>query len=292
MDETLLTQNLPALEKCEARIRDAVRRGMNATRDIGRQLLKIEQEKLYLARDCTSFADYVRKFTRWDTTTAKRIQAQSIVCDQLEDAGMDVPDNEAILLELARLAPEHQARIWQEIIQYCEEIQLPVNYEAVKRAVDVEEKQQLTQLAKSAEQEEERRGLELNLEDGQDAPRPGTPAPYRMILSEKGEEALERINRLCGEGVGKAIIKGTVMMSEDALVKWSEQEDYLVKNLHYYVFNNRWTVNKALQFERNLVDEGTTLEQLAHLARARGGTYIIQHQEFRIHIERVAASAA
>jgi hypothetical protein len=264
-----------ALTRCEQNITDAIRRGIEATRDIGKELLKIDKLGLYKARGCDRFHQYIESYTRFDMRTARRLQLAAQVADAIEDAKLPMPDTQSMLCELGRLKPEVRAQIWNEIVVTCEKKKMPLDFTAVKTSVEyIVEKSRLGGTAPPA-----RRGIESSL----DKPR----------FSEQGERALERIRRLCGEPIADALLSGTIdHVSEDALQRWSNEDDDMVRTLAYYVTEERWSVNKALAYERKLVNDETTVEQLVQLARARGGKLIIQYNDFRIQFERLRNAAA
>jgi hypothetical protein len=115
-------------------------------------------------------------------------------------------------------------------------------------------------------------------------------APGRITLTQRGEEALDRIRELCGKETAEGIEKGYVSISERDLIKWADESDVAVRNLEHYIVNLRWSVRKALEYEEKIIDGESTLNQLIVLARARGGRAIFEHQDYnelyKITIER------
>ena len=111
------------------------------------------------------------------------------------------------------------------------------------------------------------------------------------MLSEEGERALSKIRRVCGETVATAIENGSLQLAEKSILKWAEQTNDLMQNLIHYVVDLRWSVKDALAYEEKIPTGSTTLDAIVVLARARGGRFVIKHQDFKITIERMEQPA-
>jgi hypothetical protein len=296
-------QLVAQLTECEMTIQEAVRRGIDAACDIGRVLNKIELLELYLVKHET-FALYVEKETRWDRGTVKKMQTEASVRDNLQEHSLPLPENETMLLALGRLEPEVQAQVWDELLSTCERIGMEITEKAVQTAVNVEERKAASTKpvyvkpsSKKAASSQKGTGGGVNVDLGLGAGQPdkGAPEPPQsgLGLSEEGEAALEKIGRLCGDFVRKAIENRSLThLNERDLITWAEQNDHQMRNLAHYVINKRWTVDKSLKFDQRIVNNNTTLDQLTDLARARGGHLTIRHEEFELAFRRLAQDAA
>ena len=281
-----------ALEECENRIRTACRRGIEATRAIGKELWKIKNHDLYKVR-WALFSDYVTEDLRLDTTSANRMIDIYDVMQRLEGADIEqLPENESQAFELSKLDPERQPLVWKKVLISCEQDDKPVTVAKVKIAVEGEEKKlaaakqaKRPPAAPPAKPKGVEVGLNLDSGNGED-----TPAPETIGLTEQGEAALARVRRLCGDEVADAILYKRVTISERELRLWAEQDDIRVNNLSHYICNLNWTVNKALNYEDRMIDGGTLVDTLITMCRARGGQLHVTHDDARISVTILAST--
>jgi len=285
-----------ALQECEQRLIGAYRRGLEATMSMAKELNKIEREELFIERGCKLFSDYVQTYLQMSWRTAMRITDVAKGVEVLRQAGLRLPVNESQVAELTRLKNEtQQIEVWTRLLKAEEMEEMPLTARAVEKAVTV-----AIEAAAQAEPEE-RRGVQTSLDmededttsDGPNgAPKKMTPvgkvepAP-RIKIGEKAEAALERIRRLCGKPVAEAIENGNHPISEKDLIKWSEQEDDMVKRLAHYVSDMRWKVDKAIAFENSDIDSETTLEKLREMAIARGGRMRFELEDIKVLLEQI-----
>lgn len=303
-DDGSATQ-LAALEVCEQHIFMAYRRGLDATCDIAKELVIISDQELWRARNYEKFDAYVAKELNLDVRTAERMMRIWRSRALLEEAGVELPFNETLIAELGALPPERQSDIWQGIVRVCERDDKPITASTVRKAVEIE-RDRLAALPPPPSQEKpaaaapgQRRGVESELRVGDeeqkeqrgggdgDKAKPATTPQF----SDEAERALARIARHCGEAVVKAILSGNLPMSQSTLLKWAEQEDSLLRNLRYYLVDLRWTLGKAMAHERKLVDGDSTLDQMILLAKVRGGSVTIKHNDFLVSIKQEVALA-
>jgi hypothetical protein len=107
-----------------------------------------------------------------------------------------------------------------------------------------------------------------------------------LLLSERGEEALARIQAICGAPVAQAIrSKANEKLTEESIRKWAEQDEDTVEALAYYVIDKSWTVRKALGYLAQMVDGETKVDELVMMARNRQGRFSCIHQDARITVE-------
>jgi hypothetical protein len=275
MDKTLALQTadpgsrLAILETCEKKIADAIRRGMEAYITIGAELSKIERDRLWELRTPEGFENYCNVFSPWDYRAVREMQLCSATGKRLKEAGLPLPDEKSQLLELACLPEEHQAPLWDELLGYCRKNEWAVSFNRVKKSVE----HKLNQLRALEDKKDKDKDEPLEISIDLNGANPPT-------FSDKGEEALERIERLCGKPVAAAIIEGAVEITEPQLMKWAQEEDHTVKTLTHYVINLGWQVSRALKYEQSVINDNTTLQQLTTMARARGGALSLQHAEF------------
>jgi len=99
------------LEQHEA----VIERGLNTFVDVGRALLAIRHRKLY-RQEYGTFEEYCHR--RWDITPrhGRRLIAAAQVVDNIGPMGPILPSTERQARELARLEPEEQREVWQELV--------------------------------------------------------------------------------------------------------------------------------------------------------------------------------
>jgi hypothetical protein len=287
---------LAALEACEQRIFIAYRRGLDATCAIAKELVTITDSELWRARDYEKFDDYVADKLHIDGRTADRMIRTWHSRGFLEQAGVELPFNESLIAELSVLPMERQADVWQGLVRVCEREDKPITANTVRKAVEVERDRLAATPAAASEKSAppaQRRGVqsELHIDDDEETDKSQKAAPAPPRFSDEGERALARIAKHCGDATVKAILSGNVQMTESTVLKWAEQEDVMLRNLRYYLMDLRWHIGRALAHERRLVDGDSTLDQLVLLARVRGGQVTIQHNDFLVSLQQVAAKS-
>jgi hypothetical protein len=283
------------LEECEHRILGAFRRGLEATCSLARDFRMIRELELYQERNFNSFTQYVQKHLQADMETVNRIERIGPIVDRLLEAGLKLPANESQAAELSKLKPEKQPQVWKQVLIASEKTESPITVSIVRKAVALHEPQQ-------PKEESDRPGVmtALDLEgettktedDGAPAKQEKAKVPERLTFSEKGEAALERVGRLCGKSVREAIEKGNLPISERDLLKWSQEEDSMVQALKYYIVDQRWKVDKAIQFEnRNFeVKPDTTMAELVTRIKARGGRLKFEFEGITFNAVALAAA--
>lgn len=288
---------LVRLEECEHKFFGAVRRGLEATCVMSRALRQIREQELWKARqEYKSYRQYLMGFLQFEEQTANRIESIGPVVDRLHEAGLQLPANETQVAELARLEPEEQAQVWKQVLIGSEKTEMPITAKIVRKAVEVHERHRPEPETKEQKHEPSMRpGVKtaLDLDDNKEAEDDGKKAPKvpeRVTFSEKGEMALERIGRLCGKATSEAIEKGNVAISERDLIKWAEEEDWMVKSLRYYVIDQRWRVDKAIAFENRTINGETTLNDLVTMVAAHGGRFSFEFES--IKFSAIGAAAA
>jgi hypothetical protein len=292
---------LVALEECEQKILSAYRRGLEATCDMAKQFRRIQQYELYKERGCGSFEEYAVKHLRADLRSVNRTLEVAEVIEVLRRANLPMPANETQAAELSRLGADHQAEVWQRLLKAEEVHELPLTAAAVKKAVDLA--REIIEAQAERQDVLSPKGVQTAL-DMESADGAGTPkkmtaidsqpkVPERAVrYDESGEAALERISRLCGAAVGKAIESGNLPMTQRELIKWAEEGDEMVERLAHYVNDLRWKVDKAIQFEMAGLDEATTLTKVREMALARGGRMSFTLADIKVVVEHLATAAA
>lgn len=298
MDEIVLTQQdkehmTLALEECHNRITAALKRGLEAYKMLSRELHKIESESLFLVV-AETFDDWARKNLGFESRDIKRIHSIATSVTVLERAALELPSNEAQVMELGRLNPELQPVVWQKCLRINEIDGIPITSDNIRKVVDRE--------IASAKQPPPPpkppigKGVDapLDLGDSQKAQAaaagstssaPAQP-PKRITLTERGEKALSRLRTLCGDSLANALENGSLPLAERDIIRWGEEQDsQLVKNLVHYVSHLRWSLAKSLAYENQLVDSETTVDQLVTFARARSGRFATSHEDAKIIVE-------
>ena len=262
-------ERMVQLEACEKRIFSAFRRGLEATCDIGRELITIDTNQLYNLRGYKNLNNYAERELRMDQKAVGRSMDILGAHQRLQLAGVDLPNNESQLVELARLPEEQVVPVWEKLVNACDKKDVPVTVALVRAAV--------------------------NLEGKKPTPKPGVKATLKMDepepLSEEGERALARIKRICGEQIAQAIRSGTRQLTERAIVKWADLKDQQMRNLVYYVIDQGWSVSDAILYEDKSISPRSTLAEMVLRTRAWGGHFRFEHEEFLITIDRAQVTA-
>jgi hypothetical protein len=302
MDETALTQQdkdsrALALEECQRRILEALRKGLQAYKIMSRELTKIQEEELYRVQ-FERFDDYVRRNFKLEMRDVARIHSIATTVLLLERQGLTLPENETQVLELARLEPEKRGAVWQKMLSLNEREDIPLTSDFIRKAVEKETR--LLPEGGSGPGPRAARGVEVSLDlgSGGDGPGPargsrppGAPNTERISLTARGEAALTRLRALCGDSLVDALERGSLPMAERDIIRWGEESDAeLVRNLVYYVAHLRWTLAKALAYEARLINGDTTVDELITLARARNGRVATKHLDARIVTEILQAT--
>lgn len=202
----------------------------------------------------------------------------------LEGAGLSLPLNESQIEILAELKEERVPIVWDRLVRVCNKADKPVTVARIRRAVELDEQEleeEEDKDAKEAKGGSKARGgvkVGLSLDDEK----------FVLKLTEDGERALARIRRICGEEIADAIEAGTLQLPEKAILKWAEQSDLIMRNIVHYVVDLGWRVTDAVAYDSKLPSGSTTIDTLIVLATARGGRVAVQHNEWRILIERLA----
>lgn len=260
-----------ALEEAEKRILAACRRGLEETHAIGKDLIKIRDEKLYELRQYATFRDYVEEDLRMSISTAYRIIGIHDAIERLAGEGLELPSNESQAAELIKLMPERQPVVWSRVIKFSNQRDVPITVDMVKLAVKKEAE-------RLAAEDEAKEGVKVDIEANGDQPKV-------ISLTAKGEAALAKIAQICGKEVGQSIENLTIPITEKELIRWAEQNDDMIANVAGYVVNLRWTVKKAIEQEERSIDEDTSVRTLITMSRVRGGSLVAGIEDARITVD-------
>lgn len=113
------------LTKAEARqlakYEKAIRDGLQSFIDVGRALLAIREEQLYLSQ-ANTFDDYCRQKWGWSRSYAckliRSMEAADDVAEVETPMGTMVPANERVAREIAALdSPEQRADVWSKAVE-------------------------------------------------------------------------------------------------------------------------------------------------------------------------------
>lgn len=271
------------LAEAEQKIHQASRDTVESIRVIGRELTKIENESLYEVMGENDFQEYVEVHLRLDYHLARAWMRASSALDLLDRQKLQLPYNQSQVLELSKLkTPEMLIGVWQKILTFCTKEKQAITHDMVRNAVSAARTKTQEFVSRSrGKKAKPVKGIEVDLSESN-----GEKAPDKQSLwSEEGEKALNRIRRLCGDAIADAIDECNPKITERELLKWAEQEPEMVKNLAYYIVTKRWTVKKAMAYEAESINLSTTVEQLADLARSRGGRAYAEFEDVRLTIE-------
>lgn len=234
------------------------------------------------------FNEFVTDYLNINIATYRRIIAVSQTVHQLQEAGLELPANETQVAELARLDPPIRARVWNELMIRAEKEDKVLTVEDIRRAVEVAEQAALTRDTRGPSDADH--GVEVDLEDtnGNEPPAAKKKAPVQeavLVLTEKGEAALSRVRKVCGEEIANAIASGTKAMTERDLRNWAEYDNEMMRQLVFFVFDQNYPLTKAVNFISKGIDDSTDVHDLILIASSRGGTAMINHDRAKIVIE-------
>ena len=234
------------------------------------------------------FNEFVTDYLNINIATYRRIIAVSQTVHQLQEAGLELPANETQVAELARLDPPIRARVWNELMIRAEKEDKVLTVEDIRRAVEVAEQAALTRDTRGSSDADH--GVEVDLEDtnGNEPPAAKKKAPVQeavLVLTEKGEAALSRVRKVCGEEIAEAIASGTKAMTERDLRNWAEYDNEMMRQLVFFVFDQNYPLTKAVNFISKGIDDSTDVHDLILIASSRGGTAMINHDRAKIVIE-------
>lgn len=273
----------------ERRIQQASRDTVESIRIIGQELTKIEEEELYEVMGRNDFQEYVEEHLKLDYRMARAWMRASQALSLLDKEKLQLPYNQSQVLELTKLkTPAVLVGVWQKILDFCDREKKVVTFDLVQKAVAAQRTKtnEYVTRARTKAPPAKAKGIDVDL--SADSNGAVTKAPA-STLSEDGEKALNRIRRLCGDEIADTIRAENPKIQERDLIKWSEQEADMVKNLAYWIIHKRWTLRKALAYEENSINESTTVLELVDLARSRGGRAYVEFEDARLTIEIAAA---
>ena len=245
-------------------IEEGKKRGRDAIRSMALALIRIRDERLYEEDGYDGFNDYVTSELNWDRLAAWRVIHAGETIMALEAGKVDIaliPNEEPHLVLLHQIPAPELPRAWIDGLRYLEEQNKQVTTANIKRLI----KAAKAQIEEEAQEEPKGVNPPLIVGDGEEE--------QRKSFSEEAENALEMIGEYAGGDVKAAIEKGMIKIAERDLIRWADEDPVMIKNLAYYIVNEGWSLNKALEYEQTTFDELTTIEAIARFAEARGGAY-------------------
>jgi hypothetical protein len=267
------TARRTALEDCELKIKSAFRRGLLATCEIAKELHKIFHGELYTVKT-PDFNEYVTDCLNINIVTFRRIVAVSQTIAQLQEAGLELPANETQAAELSRLQAPLRPQVWNDLVISAEREEKTLTVEDVRKAVDTAERIIPRSSRGPSDADVE---VDMDLEDGNGSEPPrakknAIAQEAELILTEKGEAALNRIRKICGDEIADAIEEGTKALTERDIRNWAEFDPEMMRQLTFFVFDRNYPLNKAVTFINRPIDDSTDVSDLLLIASSRGGT--------------------
>jgi hypothetical protein len=260
-----------ALEKCRMQIEEGKKRGRDAMRSMALALIRIRDERLYEEDGCDGFNEYVQTRLNWDRLAAWRVIHAGETIIALEAGEVDtalIPNEEHHLVLLHQIPAPELPQAWIDGLRVLEQQNKQVTTANIKRLVKAAKAQIEEEQAR-----EEPRGVNPPLTIAGEAEAGGADGEPRKSFSEAAEVALQTIGEAAGDDIKRAIEKGTIKISERDLLRWADEDPIMIKNLAYYIVNEGWSLNKALEYEDTTFDELTNIQAIARFAEARGGAY-------------------
>jgi hypothetical protein len=269
------------LAALETEIREALADGRQAIRQIGSDLTVIREKSLWQAAstEYRDFFEYTYEAFGLEPRGCRYAMKAASAFHALEQAHLQLPVNDSQAYELSKLDEEHQTIVWRRVLETCAEKNLGVTVLRIREAV-LQEKEDLKKgvpRKRIRKPKPESTGVQIDM---------GGDNEEELLLTERGEEALARVQALCGESVAAAIrAKKNDKVTEDALKKWADQEEETIRELPRYVFDRGWTVRKALNYISQIIEGDTEVDELVLMARNRGGRFVGIHLDARIIVE-------
>lgn len=271
-----------AREDCEQKIRAAFRRGLEATCQIAKELHKIFKGELYTDL-YSDFHTYVKEELHISPQTYHRIINVSQTVSQLQDAGLALPANQAQAEELSRLDATMRPKVWNDLLTRFEHEETALTADDVRDAVDS------AMVVDKVEPPAGKVEIEMELEDnGSEPPALRALKPVKeaeLVLTEKGEAALNRIRKICGDVIADAIENGTRALTEREIRTWADLEDDMMRQLIFFVVDQKYPLSKAVTFINREISDSTDVHDLILIASARGGSAMINYDRAKIIIE-------
>jgi hypothetical protein len=226
-----------------------------ALKSMAEALIEIRDRELFKLEGYSAFSNFVERELRLDRNFCNRLMDAGSAYMILEKAKVpNIPVDQTHLLLLHKIPSEKLARAFTLGVETLDKQDEPLKVSDIKQIVEGYQ----ALMTKKVDPV-------INLDGNTQA------AP--KARSEAAEIAIERIGRLAGDVVLKAILKGTLKISDSALVTWAEESDQRVKNLAYYIMYEGMSLKEAIAYEDAILTVDTTLHALITLARARGGKY-------------------
>jgi hypothetical protein len=288
--ESALVRNLSPKEQLvalEKEIREALADGRQAIRQIGSDLTVIRDNNLWQVANnqYRDFWQYSYDAFGLEARGVKYAMNAASAFRVLEQAHLQLPVNDSQAYELSKLDQEHQAIVWRRVLETCAEKNLGITVLRIREAV-LQEKEDLKKGGATAKRirkpkkevpKPEATGVQIDM---------GSDEEQELLLTERGEEALARVQALCGEVVAAAIrAKKNDKVTEDALCKWADQEPETIRELPRYVYDRGWSVRKSLNYISQIIEGDTEVDELVLMARNRGGRFVGVHLDARIVVE-------
>src|SRR4029077_8496834 len=189
---------------------------------------------------------YVTDCLNINQTTYRRIIAVKQTVDQLQESGLELPANESLAAELARLDAPLRPRVWNDLVIRAEKEEKTLTTEDVRRAVEIAtevipHEPRGNSVAEASDE------VDMELDDSNNGSQPRKKAVQegQLILTEKGEAALNRIRKVCGDEFADAIEDGTKAMTERDIKNWAEYDDQMMRQLVFFMFDQGYPLSKA-----------------------------------------------
>lgn len=103
--------------------------------------------------------------------------------------------------------------------------------------------------------------------------KPKATKPKAPKDNPKLEKALERIGKICGAPVKKALEQETLKLSPKEILYLADLKDAAMADCQELVVSKRWLPSKAHKFLARMVDLKTTVDELQTHATAAGGEW-------------------
>jgi hypothetical protein len=273
------------LEEQEGIFHNLRRRVITDVIGIGSVLHTIKSKELWKARKFDFWHEYVQDYLGLDVHLADRWTLVYQVTDRLKGAGLMLPENESQAVELSRAPEDRQVTIWKDLVDKMDAANQAPTVVLIKHAIVIDERKRESASELPVPRKSSGKGITVELSDEDEEDEKEKTPPSTLRLTETGEAALDRIKTICGKAVAQAITEGRLKIPQRDLIQWAEADDQLVHNLAYYMVNLRWSLTKALNYEEQLIDGETTIDQLVTLTQARGGKYAFSWEANRFTVE-------
>jgi hypothetical protein len=225
---------------------------------IGRELIRVREQQLWLARH-GSYYEFLDNEVKIPRPTAKKYCQLSDKWDTLKKEldGHPMPKTANEIEALDGVKEEHRGHVWRLALMRAEDLDITVNAPLVKSVI------------------------RENFLVGDRTDRvPLAPETVKNV-----SEARIRIGDLCGAGLLRSIDRSYYRVSEKEFLVWGRQPDEKVKFIGRAILRLGWSVPRAMERYNEEVDANTTIRNLVARAKAMDEPITIKIHGWKVSVK-------